>query len=81
MTCIRITRFFEESAVELKNRTLTFYKGQEIYSKKLGSIEEIEIAVQNELKMPKCPIAKAIKILEEVTQKSFFEDEAYPEEY
>ena len=81
MSCIRITRFFEDRAVELKNKTLTFYKGKESYSKILGNIEEIETAVKNELMMPKCPIEKAITILEEVTQKSFFEDKDYPEEY
>ena len=42
---------------------------------------DIETAVKNELMMPKCPIKKAIEILEKVTQKSFFEDEDYPEEY
>ena len=81
MSCIRITRFFEDRSVELKNRTLTIYNGQECYSKTLRNIEEIETAVKNDLMMPKCPIQKAIKILEEVTQKSFFEDEDYPEEY
>ena len=81
MSCIRITRFFEDRSVELKNRTLTIYNGKESYSKILRNIEEIETAVKNDLMMPKCPIQKAIKILEEVTQKSFFEDEDYPEEY
>ncbi len=81
MSCLCITRFFKERTVELKNRTLTTYNGEESYSKLFRNVVDIETAVKNELMMPKCPIKKAIKILEQVTQKSFFEDEDYPEEY
>ncbi len=81
MSCIRITRFFKDRTVELKNRTLTTYNGEESYSKLFRNVVDIETAVKNELMMPKCPIKKAIKILEKVTQKSFFEDEDYPEGY
>ncbi len=81
MSCIRITRFFKDRTVELKNRTLTTYNGEESYSKILRNVVDIETTVKNELMMPKCPIKRAIKILEKVTQKSFFEDEDYPEEY
>ena len=78
MSCIRITRFFEDRVIELKNRTLTVYEGKESYSKIFKNIKEIETTVKNDLMMPKCPIKKSIRILEEVTQKSFFEDEDYP---
>ncbi|NQT26756.1 arylamine N-acetyltransferase, partial [candidate division KSB1 bacterium] len=81
MSCIRITRVLQDRIVELKNRTLTTYIGGKSYSKVLGNIVDIETAVKNELVMPKCPIKKAIEILEEMTQKSFYEDEDYPEEY
>ncbi len=81
MSCIRITRFFEDRSVTLKNRTLTTCNGEKVFSKVLNNIEDIEVAVKNDLLMPECPIKDAIKILEEVTQKSFFGDENYPEEY
>ena len=81
MSCIRITRVFQDRTVELKNRTLTTFIGGKSYSRIFGNIVDIETAVKNELMMPKCPIKKAIEILEEVTQKSFFEDEDYPEKY
>ena len=81
MSCIRITRFFKDKTVELKNRTLTIYNGEKSCSRILRSIEEIETAVTNELRMPNCPVRKGIDILEQVTQRSFFEDHDYPEEY
>ena len=81
MSCIRITRFFKDRTVELKNRTLVSYEKGKSHSKILSNIAEIEAAVKNELMMPNCPVKRAIEILENVTQRSFFEVENYPEEY
>ncbi|MCK5350438.1 MAG: arylamine N-acetyltransferase, partial [Desulfobacula sp.] len=81
MSCIRITRFFKDKTVELKNRTLIHYKGGQSSLKVLKNIEQVENAVKNDLMMPHCPIRKAVKILEQIILKPFFEGEYYPEEY
>ncbi len=81
MSCIRITRVFEDQTVELKNNRLIYYKGGNSHSKTLKNMNEVESAVKNELMMPRCPIKKAIKILEQVTQQNFFKEKKYPEEY
>ncbi len=81
MSCIRITRIFENRTVELKNRTLFHHKNGKSNSVVLNNMREIETAVKNELLFPNCPIKKAIRILESVTKNSFFEDEDYLEEY
>ncbi len=81
MSCIRITRFFKDRTVELKNKTLIHYKGDKSHSRELKDIGEVENAVKNDLMMPNCPVKKAIRILEQVTRKSFFENDDYPEAY
>jgi arylamine N-acetyltransferase len=81
MSCIRITRVFKDRTIELKDNKLIYYKGAKSYSKMLMNMAEVETTVKNELMMPRCPVKKAIKILEQVTQHSFFEEKKYPVEY
>ena len=73
MSYLRITRFFERHAVELKNRTLFFYKDGQSRKKELQHMEDVEQAVRNDLAMPRCPVVKAIEVLEHVTGEPFFE--------
>ncbi len=81
MSCIRITRVFEDQTIEMKNNRLIYYNGGNSHSKMLKDMDEVEFAVKNELMMPRCPIKKAIRILEQLTQRDFFQEENYPEEY
>jgi len=70
---LRITRFFEDHTVELRNTTLLVYRGGVTTKTELKSMTELESAIANDLSMPRCPIAKAVEILEGVTGKRFFE--------
>ena len=72
MSCLRITRFFKNHTVELKDKKLIYHKDGKSSQQELKNLADIELAVQNNLLMPRCPIKKAIKILEQVSGKSFF---------
>ena len=74
MNCLRITRFFEEHTVEVRNRKLFRYRGSESRYTTLSSLAELRSAVAAELAMPRCPVEKAIAVLEQVTGKPFFEE-------
>ena len=73
MSCLRITRFFDERAVELKNTTLIRYQGSERSQTTLHSMAELLRAVETDLAMPRCPVEQAVGILEQLTGKPFFE--------
>ncbi len=73
LNCVRICRFFEDHSAELLNRTLTLHRGEETIQRELKTPAEWHSAVANELCMPRCPAEAAIKVLEQVTGKSFFE--------
>jgi arylamine N-acetyltransferase len=81
MTQVRITRFFENSAVELRNRTITYYRGGEFSRQTLNNLAELESAVQNDLSMPRCPIREAVSTLEHLTGHSFFESQDQGQEF
>ncbi|MBC8442208.1 MAG: hypothetical protein H8D87_21290 [Deltaproteobacteria bacterium] len=81
MSCVRITRVFEDQTIEMKDNRLIHYKGGNSHSKTLKNMDEVESAVKNELTMLRCPIKKAIRILEQVTQQNFFKEKNYPEKY
>ena len=72
MTCLQITRFFEEHTVELRNRKLIRYRGSESSYTTLSTLAELRSAVATSLAVPRCPVEKAIAVLEQVTGKPFF---------
>jgi arylamine N-acetyltransferase len=77
MSCLRITRFFDERAVELKNTTLIHYRGSESSQTALRNMAELRRAVETDLAMPRCPVEEAVAILERLTGKPFFESASY----
>lgn len=79
MSCLRITRFFEAHTVELKNSTLTWYSGGETGETRLGSMQELRQAVEQQLAMPRCPVEQAVAVLERVTGRSFFDSSTGPQ--
>jgi arylamine N-acetyltransferase len=79
MSCLRITRFFEAHAVELKNSTLTYYKGTETRETNLHSLQELRQAIEHDLVMPRCPIEQAVGVLERLTGRHFFDNGAAPQ--
>ena len=77
LTCLRITRFFDDGAVELKNAVLSNYRGAESAQRTLRNMAELRAAMENDLAMPRCPIEEAVAVLERLTGKPFFEGVAY----
>lgn len=81
MQCLRITRFFEDHAVELRNNTLTRYRGSGCSRTALASAAELEAAVREEMALPRCPVREALDVLERMTGRSLFGGDVYPERY
>ena len=77
LSCLRITRFFDDGAVELKNTVLSTYRGVESGQRTLRNVAELRAAVENDLAMPRCPVEEAVGVLEQLTGKPFFEGAAY----
>ncbi|MBZ5620369.1 MAG: arylamine N-acetyltransferase [Acidobacteriia bacterium] len=73
MSCLRITRFFEDHTAEIRNTTLIQSKGGESRQTTLNSLAELESAVAHDLAMPRCPIEQAVAVLERVTGKPLFD--------
>jgi hypothetical protein len=62
--------------VKLKGPHLTSYRS-EIHSRtELHSLEELVSAVTDSLLMPRCPTKRAVRILERITGKPFFAEDA-----
>ena len=74
LNCVRICRFFEDHSVELLDRSLSVYRGAETIQSELHTAAEWNAAIANHLAMPRCPSDPAIKVLERVTGKPFFEE-------
>ena len=74
MTHFRIKRFFEENTVEVKDRTALYFRGSESHKTELRNTAELENVVFEDMQMPRCPVRKAIEVLERVTGKPFFEN-------
>ncbi len=88
MTQLRITRFFEEGAVEIRNRRVVFCTPGDRRETILMSLADLRRAVDEELHMPRCPIEEAVEELEHLNGAPFFgRDEReclgrrHPEEY
>ena len=78
LSCLRITRFFDDGAVELKNTVLSSYRGAESSHRTLRNMAELRAAVENDLAMPRCPIEEAVGVLDRLTGKLFFGGGNYP---
>ena len=72
MTWLRIARFFEDHSVDLIDRTLTIHHRGQSRDYRLKSIHEIRAAVDNEMRMPRCPVEEAIEFLEQFNGNKFF---------
>jgi hypothetical protein len=73
---LRVTRFFEDGVVELKGRHLTIYRSGIHSATVLHSPEDLVSVVTDSLVMPRCPIEKGVRILERITGKPFFDEDA-----
>jgi len=76
LNCIRICRFFDGHSFELLNRNLSVSRGAKAIQTELVTAAEWRDTVANHLAMPRCPWAEALRVLEQVTGKPFFEERA-----
>jgi N-hydroxyarylamine O-acetyltransferase len=69
---LRIVRIFPEHTVELKNRTLRVHRGTSTTETTLNDMKELRHAVDTQFLLPRCPIEKAVEILERFNGIEFF---------
>jgi arylamine N-acetyltransferase len=72
MTCLRISRFYEQGSVHLRDRVLTIESAQHLTERELHNMAELREAIEGPLAMPRCPIAEAVAVLEEVMGEPYF---------
>lgn len=77
MRCLRLSRYFDDRAVHLRNRLLIIARGSAVTEATLNSLEELRRAVDDEFQMPRCRIEDAVAVLERLRQRPFFGDEAW----
>ena len=79
MRGLRISRFFEDRAVDLRNRRLTISRGDRSEQRTLDNLAELRHAVNTEFLMARCPVEEAVSILEHLTGRAFFSGEEWPD--
>jgi N-hydroxyarylamine O-acetyltransferase len=72
MRCLRITRFFEDRAVELRNRRLLRVSAGRVRETSVDSMADLRRAVNEEFQMPRCRIEEAVAVLERLNRREFF---------
>jgi arylamine N-acetyltransferase len=72
MTRLRITRFFPEQTIEVRDRTALYFRGGVGRTAGLSDIAELEYVVFKDMQMPRCPVRNAIAVLEGLTGGRFF---------
>jgi arylamine N-acetyltransferase len=72
MRCLRISRVFDGSSLDLIDRKLYRHAAGKTAITHLESIQELKRAVEDQLGMPRCPVERAIAILERLTGEPFF---------
>lgn len=73
MKSLRISRAFETHSCDLIDRRLFRHESGRTTVEQLTSLSGLRKAVNTELRMPRCPVDRAIAILERLTGKAFFE--------
>jgi arylamine N-acetyltransferase len=71
MNCLRISRVFDEYSLDLIGRKLYRHEAGKTTVTHLESMEELKRAGQDRLGMPRCPVERAIAILERLTGEPF----------
>ena len=72
MSLLRLVRIFPEHTVELKNRTLRLHRGSSTTEATFNDMSELRGAVDEQFLMPRCPVEKAVEILERINGFEFF---------
>ena len=69
---LRISRIFDGYSVDLIDRKLWRHEGGETSVTHLASMAELKAAVEGQFRMPRCPIERAVAILERIMGQPFF---------
>ncbi len=72
MRVLRITRFFDDRALELRNRRLLRVTAGDVQETTIDSLPELRRAVDEEFQMPRCRVEEAVAVLERLTGREFF---------
>jgi arylamine N-acetyltransferase len=72
MRCLRITRYFDDRAVELRNRRLLHLSATSASERIIESLGELRRAMDDEFLMPRCDVETAVATLERLNQRDFF---------
>lgn len=72
MRCLRITRFFDDRAVELRNRRLLRVTADRVVETTVDSLAALRRTVDEEFQMPRCRIEEAVSVLERLNGQGFF---------
>jgi N-hydroxyarylamine O-acetyltransferase len=73
MTRLRVVRYFEDHSVELENSLVTCHRGSESRDMQVTSMKQLRGIFDDDFRMPRCPVEKALETLELLTGQSFFE--------
>lgn len=73
MTRLCVFRYFDDSSVESKNSVVTCHRGSESREIRVGSTKQMREVFNDEFRMGRCPVEKAVETLEKLTGQSFFE--------
>jgi arylamine N-acetyltransferase len=77
MRCLRITRFFDDRAVELRNRRLLRVTAERAWETTIESMAHLRRVVDDELQMPRCRVEDAVAVLERLNGREFFGSEVW----
>jgi len=72
MTLLRVVRYFDDHAVELENSAVTCHRGSESRQIPIKSMHDLRRVFNDEFRMPRCPVEKAVETLEQLMGQSFF---------
>jgi arylamine N-acetyltransferase len=72
MTLLRVVRYFDDHAVELKNAAVTCYDANESRVIRVGSMQQLREIFNDQFRMPRCPIETAVETLEQLMGQNFF---------
>ncbi len=72
MRCLRITRYFEDRSIELRNRRLLRVGPGGVRESTVDSMSELRRAIDEEFELPRCPIEEAVESLERINAKPLF---------
>jgi arylamine N-acetyltransferase len=72
MTLLRVIRIFPQGMAELKSRTFTTHRGKTSTEVTLQDHSELSNAMRKDFLLPRCPVDRAVSILDRVNHSLFF---------